>query len=98
MLAKDTQTLAGHGRVILPGEGKEVSTFGDTQYVKLGGEETGGALAIVEGSKAPRSSGPPLHVHSHEDEIFYIVDGALRIQLGERVFTAEAGTWVYMPR
>jgi mannose-6-phosphate isomerase-like protein (cupin superfamily) len=98
MLAQDTQTLAEHGRVILPGEGKDVSTFGDTLYIKLGGEETGGALAIVEGSKAPGSSGPTLHVHGQEDEILYIVEGALRVQLGEQIFTAGAGTWIYMPR
>jgi len=98
MLAQESQSLIEHGRIILPDEGKDVSTFGDTMYIKLGGEETGGALAIVEGSKAPRSSGPPLHTHSHEDETFYIVEGALRIQLGERIFTASAGTWVYMPR
>jgi len=44
--------------------------------------ETGGALALWE-SLLPRGFSPPLHVHSREDEAFYVLDGELTFRLGD---------------
>jgi mannose-6-phosphate isomerase-like protein (cupin superfamily) len=46
----------------------------------------------------PQGSGPPFHVHSREDELFYILEGTYLVRLGEREVEADAGTWLYGPR
>ena len=92
-----TETTGG-GVVRLPGEGDTTSLFGDTYVVKAAGEETGGALAVIEAGLAPHSAGTPLHVNTLEDENYYVVEGTLTFQLGERTLEAPAGTFVHIPK
>lgn len=63
------------------------------------GEETGGAFSIVEevGQKG-LSAEPPMHVHSREEESFYILEGRMRFVVGEETIDAPAGTLVVLPR
>jgi quercetin dioxygenase-like cupin family protein len=49
--------------------------------VKVGAGSSDSGLAVVE-FVAPRGFGPPLHVHSEEDELMYVLDGEIRIDLG----------------
>jgi mannose-6-phosphate isomerase-like protein (cupin superfamily) len=42
--------------------------------------------------------GHPLHLHHHEDEAFYILDGQIRFRRGDEVFTAKPGEFVFGPR
>ena len=64
--------------------------------VLLRGEQTGSRLSVVENVVPPRS-GPPLHVHDF-DEVFYLLDGELVIQVGDHVETARTGDLVFAPR
>ena len=50
---------------------------------KLLAEDTGGKLSLLEWTLSPWQSGPFLHAHDFT-EAFYVVDGELEIQLGER--------------
>jgi mannose-6-phosphate isomerase-like protein (cupin superfamily) len=43
-------------------------------------------------------NGMPLHVHTREDEYFYVVEGTLSIRCGEEVFKAGPGSFVFLPR
>ena len=43
-------------------------------------------------------AGPPLHVHDHEDECFYVLDGELSVRCGGDAFAAAAGSFVFLPR
>ncbi|HET9815517.1 MAG TPA: cupin domain-containing protein, partial [Xanthobacteraceae bacterium] len=52
-----------------------------------------GAYAILE-QMIPAGHGPPLHVHRHETEIFYVLDGQFEITIGGRKVTATAGAIV----
>lgn len=70
---------------------------GSLMRIKARAEETGGALGLVEGTFY-EGFGPPLHVHSREDEAFYVLDGEVRFRQGEDEFVAGAGTWVWGPR
>jgi quercetin dioxygenase-like cupin family protein len=70
---------------------------GSLMRIKARAEETGGALGLVEGTFY-EGFGPPLHVHSREDEAFYVLDGEIRFRQGEDEFVAGAGTWVWGPR
>ncbi len=45
-----------------------------------------------------RGFGPPLHIHSREDEAFYVLEGRIRFRQGDDEFVAGPGTWVWGPR
>ena len=47
---------------------------------------------------APRGSGSPLHVHSREDEYFYVIEGELTFWVGGAVSVAPAGSFVFGPK
>lgn len=70
---------------------------GSLMRIKARAEDTGGALGLVEGSFY-EGFGPPLHVHSREDEAFYVMEGEIRFRRGEEEFVAGPGTWVWGPR
>jgi quercetin dioxygenase-like cupin family protein len=66
--------------------------------VHLTGDETAGRLGVVEGLGAPGDM-PPLHVHHVEDEIFYVLEGALELHVaGRPTVRLEAGECVLAPR
>jgi len=65
--------------------------------VKLGGAETGGALAQVE-SVDPRGTGTPLHLHHHEDETFYVLAGELSVFVDGEELRLAAGDYAMVPR
>jgi quercetin dioxygenase-like cupin family protein len=50
--------------------------------VKAAAGDSVSGLSLVE-FMAPRGFGPPLHMHAEEDELMYVLDGELRIDLGE---------------
>ena len=60
-------------------------------------EETAGRYSILEQLLAQRA-GPPPRVHERSDEVFYLLDGVVRVQLGDSVFDAHAGQLVRVPQ
>src|SRR5215472_19332287 len=60
------------------------------------GEQTGGALFMAEVSIAPGGGNPP-HIHRREEEMFYLQQGTLTIQVGERILNASPGDFVRLP-
>ena len=65
--------------------------------VKIAGAETGNAFSQIE-TDDPRGSGPPLHLHHHEDETFYVLEGEVTIQLGDERIDLAAGDFLFGPR
>jgi quercetin dioxygenase-like cupin family protein len=53
---------------------RTVSVVGDRYTFVVTGEETGGAFALMD-FHVPVNHGPPPHVHSREDETFYVLAG-----------------------
>ena len=70
---------------------------GDLYNLLATGEETNKAFFQFE-AIVPAGGGPPPHVHSREDESFYVVSGSLEILLGDSLYHAKAGDFVYIPR
>jgi quercetin dioxygenase-like cupin family protein len=60
--------------------------------------DTGGALGALELRIVEAGYGPPLHVHSREDEVEYVLDGQIRFRVGDDEFVAGPGDWVWQPR
>jgi quercetin dioxygenase-like cupin family protein len=65
--------------------------------VLLSGADSGEEIGIVEITLPPAWDGPPLHHHEF-DEAFYVLDGELTLQLGDRVTTAGPGSLAFAPR
>jgi quercetin dioxygenase-like cupin family protein len=61
------------------------------------GKETNGAFAQFEVVVA-QGGGPPLHIHHNADETFYLVEGSLKLRLGESTLVAQEGDYVRIPR
>ncbi len=79
------------------GEGRSIWVVGDRYTVKCGGSDTNGACALVE-AIVPAGNGPPPHIHSREDEAFYVLDGELQFHADGRSVTATSGAWVTLAR
>lgn len=60
-------------------------------------EDTRGQLALLEQRCTPAGDTPP-HVHTHEDEAFYVLEGRLRAAIGDAAVVADAGECVFLPR
>jgi len=90
--------MSFHHRAIVlgGGEGKTVSVLGDSYTSKATKEETGGAYALIEATVV--GDGPPPHIHTTEEEAFYVLEGELSVLVGERTVTATAGAFVLVPR
>ena len=81
-----------------PGEGKAAYVLGDRYTFKASAKETGGAYAVWEFTAPAAAAGPPRHIHEREDEAFYILEGELIFEIGERTVRASAGTFAFAPR
>ena len=83
---------------LAPGDGVSVDNpVGGVLTFKATSDQTGGALTAVDTVAAP-AEGPPLHVHSDEDEFIYIVAGTFRVQIGNELIEATPGSFVFIPR
>ncbi len=80
-----------------PGAGKVVGVLRDKSTFKVLSAQTGGAYAILE-QQIPAGHGPPLHVHRHETEIFYILQGQFEITVGGQKIAAPEGAIAVCPR
>jgi quercetin dioxygenase-like cupin family protein len=70
---------------------------GDTMTFKATGADTGGRLLLLENLTAP-GGGPPPHLHTREDEFFYVLDGTFEIRIGDEVRQVVPGGSAYVPR
>jgi len=82
-------------QVVPASEGKQIQTGGFGTTYKIVG---GGAAAVIEHTLAPGTLAAPLHRHTYEDEISYVLEGEVTVQQGEEVTRAGAGTYVFKPR
>jgi mannose-6-phosphate isomerase-like protein (cupin superfamily) len=71
---------------------------GSLMKIKTRAEASGGALGVLEGRFFEEGYGPPLHVHRHEDEAMYVLDGQIRFRVGDEELVAGPDTWVWQPR
>ncbi len=84
--------------LLAPGQGNTVSVLGDTYTFKAAAKDTGGAYGLWELTAPAAAAGPPPHIHEREDEAFYVLEGELMFQIGERAMRAAAGTFAFAPR
>src|SRR5215204_7356833 len=79
-----------------PPKGRTIAVVGDVYRFLATGDDTNGKYALFEALVGP-GGGPPPHVHSREEEGFYVLEGEITFTInGERV-VATAGTFANMP-
>jgi quercetin dioxygenase-like cupin family protein len=94
-----TQEADGHRAgpyVLAPGEIRRNPL--SVPSVKADSRDTAGLLAVFEGRLAPGQPGPPLHLHTREDEALYVLEGTLLVQIGEDRRELTAGAFAWIPR
>ncbi|MCY2967284.1 MAG: cupin domain-containing protein [Planctomycetota bacterium] len=77
-------------------EGRTVAVVGDVYRFLATGEETDGKYALWE-AIVPPGGGPPPHVHSREEEGFYILEGEITFSIGDERVVATTGMFANMP-
>lgn len=65
---------------------------------KVLSKSVNGSAAIVEHTVEPKSIGAPMHKHTHEDEISYVLQGKLTVIQNGEVQTAGPGEYIVKPR
>jgi mannose-6-phosphate isomerase-like protein (cupin superfamily) len=78
-------------------EGRALWHLGALMNFKALTEETGGQYWAVEGL-ADGHMAVPLHSHSREDEIWFVLEGEIVFTLGVETTVGGPGTFVYIPR
>ena len=61
------------------GNGVTFTMLGTSMRLIVTGAETGGRYTVLE-QVTPAGWGPPRHIHSREDEIFYVLEGTYEVR------------------
>jgi quercetin dioxygenase-like cupin family protein len=77
-------------------EGRTIALLGDVYRFLATGKDTNGKYATFEVIVRP-GGGAPQHVHSREEECFYILDGEITLGAGSERIAATAGTFINLP-
>lgn len=79
-----------------PNDGRTITVVGDIYRFLVTAADTDGKYAQFE-AIVPPGGGPPPHVHSREEEGFFVLEGEITFISGERRFVAGPGSFVNMP-
>ncbi len=81
-----------------PGAGERVEFGnGSSAEIAVGKAESGGEYAVVRYHVA-RGDEPPLHTHTREDEMVYVVDGEITAIIGDAEVDVGPGAFAALPR
>lgn len=83
--------------VLQPGQGSSGNLGTIGVDFKLWGEDTGGAVSVVE-HPFPVGALVPPHLHTLEDEYSIVTEGAIGFRSGEREVVLEEGGYITKPR
>jgi quercetin dioxygenase-like cupin family protein len=86
---RDASTTPSY--VVSPGEGNRMSALGLAAIEKIRSADNGGVCYAFE-VISPAGFGIPPHVHTHEDEILYVIEGELEVFLGDQILRAGPGS------
>jgi quercetin dioxygenase-like cupin family protein len=78
------------------GEGRTVAVVGDVYRFLATGEDTNGKYALWE-ALVPPGGGPPPHVHSREEEAFYVLEGEITFYVEDKRLVASTGMFANLP-
>jgi quercetin dioxygenase-like cupin family protein len=71
--------------------------FGIDFTVKAGEIQPGSGAAFLE-YVTKKGEEPSDHTHATEDELFYVLEGAVAFRCGDETFELEQGGFIFLPR
>lgn len=80
-----------------PKDGAALWHMGALMVFKATSEQTGGRYWLAE-QTSNLGYASPVHVHSREDETFYLLDGEISIEIEDTMHRLEPGDFVFAPR
>ncbi len=94
--AQTDSPASGGILVVPPGAGPKTNR---TEWKLLGGQSDG-QLSVGEVNVPAEgvNTGPGPHMHTREDEAWYVISGELTFEIGDKITTAGPGTFVWAPR
>ena len=95
---RENKPVHSPNQVVLrrPGEGRRIAIVGDIYRFLVTGEDTQGRYAMWE-AIVPAGGGPPPHMHSREEEGFYVLEGEVTFVISGTRHVASAGMFANMP-
>lgn len=98
-LALNPGKLSGENspRMVIPELKNSYWYIGHLMSFLITSKDTNGSFALLHGIEI-KGLEPPPHIHTREDESFYLLDGAVNYSVGNEVFKAKRGNWVFLPR
>jgi mannose-6-phosphate isomerase-like protein (cupin superfamily) len=100
ILAMESSAPSSEEHVVLAGQDRfgEARSLGFSQIgFKTTTADSGGNLFVIEHSNL-KPGGPPLHFHLAQEEWFYVMEGEVLFQIGEKRMQLKAGDSVMAPR
>ena len=90
--------MARDTTVQMPGEAKTIwEGAGDVYRVLATADDTGGDYFAMEGT-VPPGAGPPPHIQTREEEMFFVLEGELTFRAGGKKVVGGPGTFLNIPR
>ena len=81
----------------VPGKDTNLANPGSDVFHRVKSGDTNGVFSTVEIVTQP-GQGVKVHVHTHEDELVYVIEGEIEVTLGEQKMKATAGVLALLPR
>ena len=85
------------GFALTADEGEPIWLQGGLCVIKVPGEATGEQFTLCE-QVMPKGMSTPIHVQPDEDEVFYVLDGAMTFYRDGELIPAQPGAIVGIPR
>ncbi|HYM14462.1 MAG TPA: cupin domain-containing protein [Dehalococcoidia bacterium] len=86
-----TDIAAGLGIVVRSADAEQLTIAGNVTRLLAEGSRTGGAFSAVRATLEPGADGARPHHHARASELFFVIQGAVDILIGDAVVTARAG-------
>ena len=71
--------------------------IGHLMSILISSKDTNGSFSLIHGYEI-KGLEPPPHIHTKEDESFYLLSGEINYAVGDEVFKAKKGDWIFLPR
>lgn len=84
-------------KIVKVKEGAELRIFGNPQWHKVVGDDTGNQIFEWVDELAPGSGIPP-HIHTKEDEIFRVLEGQVELMVDGKTSVLKQGDMAFAPK
>ena len=96
-MSMSTETAKASVLVRGPGEGPATWALGSLFERLASHNETAGAFGMSLVTQ-PAGTATPLHIHTEEDEAFYVLDGNMTYSADGQIYRLSTGSFIFLPR